>query len=145
MSIDRTRTKELGPWLAGAKLFWPSAAVILAALVVCLRPHTAEPVIRLTGGVLQLMGIGTVVWGISETRALFGRPSLASKVKAYLLRFPLWRRKQVISVGVGEIISAADTVSAQGWVAPPVNGTTEARIDVLEAQMVMTRERMDQS
>jgi hypothetical protein len=74
--------------------------VIVVALVVSLRPHTPESVIRLTGLVLQVLGIGTVIWGISETRALFGRPSFAAKTKSWLGRFPLMRRSIVVGGGI---------------------------------------------
>jgi hypothetical protein len=65
------RLKALYSWVAEARYFFLCEAVIVAALGVALRPHTNEPVIRLTGGVLQLLGIGTVILGIRDTRALF--------------------------------------------------------------------------
>jgi hypothetical protein len=148
MPIDRVRIKELGPWLAEPKPFWVGAGVIVGAIVVDwivigICPRIAEPTIRMTGGALQLFGIGTVAWGISETRRLFGYQPLVSVVKEYLRRFPLVRRRQVINVGVGEIVGAADRVSASGWIAPPVSGSIETRVEVLEKQVVMLRERAD--
>ena len=89
MVITFSRLKTVWAWLAEAWHVWLAVVVIGFALVVSLRPNTPEPVIRLTGLVLQLLGIATVIWGISETRALFGHPSLRSKAKAWLGRFPL--------------------------------------------------------
>ena len=60
----------------------------IALLVVIIFP--TESCIRITGMVLQLCGVGSVVWGISETRELFGEPSifgiLKSKIKSILKR-----------------------------------------------------------
>ena len=89
MAINASRLKAVWPGLFEARYAWLSATVICVALVISLRPHMTESVIRLTGLVLQLLGISTVIWGISETRALFGHPSFASKAKAWLSRFPL--------------------------------------------------------
>lgn len=69
MPINPSRFKAIWPWLAEARYVWLSTAVICVALIISLRPHTTEPVIRLTGLLLQLLGIGSVIWGISETRA----------------------------------------------------------------------------
>src|SRR5206468_10208665 len=96
MPINAFRLRAVWPWLVEARHAWLAAAVICVALVISLRPHTTEPVIRLTGLVLQLLGICTVIWGISETRALFGHASLRSKARAWLGRFPVFRRDIVV-------------------------------------------------
>jgi hypothetical protein len=79
MPINASRLKAVWLWLVEARHAWLAGAVICAALFISFRPHTTESVIRLTGLILQLLGIGTVIWGISETRALFGHASLASR------------------------------------------------------------------
>jgi hypothetical protein len=88
--INRSRLKAVWLWLAEARHAWLATAVICVAFVVSLRPHTTEPIIRIRDLCLQLLGIGTVLWGISETRALFGHLSFTSKAKAWLGRFPLY-------------------------------------------------------
>lgn len=95
------RLKAIGPWFWEMKYLWLALVVIIVALVVALRPYTSEPVIRLTGLVLQILGIGTVAWGISETRALFGHPSLVGKCRKWLARFPLRRQNRIV-VATGE-------------------------------------------
>jgi hypothetical protein len=65
-----------------------------------------ERAFRITGLVLQLCGISSIIWGISETRALFGHASLAAKIKAWFQRFPLHRRR-VVFAAVGESLAAA--------------------------------------
>jgi len=110
-------------------------AVVVDWIAIGICPRVAEPTIRWTGGALQLFGIGTVAWGISVTRELFGYQPFLSVVKEYLLRFPLIRRRQAISVGVGETMEAADRISATRWVAPSASATMEARVEVLEGQV----------
>ena len=72
MPVNATRLRAIWPWLLEARYAWIALGVIVAALVITFRPHTPEHVIRLTGLVLQLFGVSTIIWGISETRALFG-------------------------------------------------------------------------
>src|SRR5687767_2905175 len=107
MNLTSVRLRAVWPWLTAARHTWLAVGVTAVALVVSLRPGTSEPVIRLTGLILQLLGIATVIWSISETRALFGHPSIASKVRAYLGRFPLFRRSAVAS---GSAVAAATAI-----------------------------------
>ena len=101
--------------------------------------------IRLTGLVLQLLGIGTVIWGISETRALFGHPSFASKARAWLSRFLLLRRNVVVAVG--GISSSASTVKgrAYGTHGLGANPTIEDRFEALEKNVNSIHERISQT
>ena len=128
MIINRFRLKALWPWLVEARHAWLAATVICVALVVALRPHTAEPVIRLTGLCLQLLGIGTVIWGISETRALFGHPSFASRARAWLGRFPLLRRDAVVAVSGVALSAAVGKVRAQVIHGPGPNPSIQTRL-----------------
>lgn len=143
MNISRLRA--VWPWLGEARYAWLSLAVIGVALVIALRPHTTEPVIRLTGLVLQLLGIGTVIWGISETRALFGHPSFASKTKAWLGRFPLLRRDGVVAVGDLSLSLAAVKGRGHQMHGPGGNPTIESRLDALEKNVIAAHERITQT
>lgn len=141
MSINSMRALRL--WLAEARYTWISIGVILLALVISLRPNTPEHIIRLTGLVLQVLGIGTVIWGISETRALFGHPSFASKAKLWLKRFPLLRRNIIhatTGVALASATCKARAHSTHGPTGP--NPTIEARIESLERNIVLIHERI---
>lgn len=144
MPINASRLKAVWPWLAEARYAGLSAVVICVALVISLRPHTAEPVIRLTGLVLQLLGIGTVIWGISETRALFGHPSFASKAKSWLSRFPLLRRNIVLTAS-GAVFSAAFGKARGYETHGPANPSIEARVEALEKNVTSIHERISQT
>jgi len=142
MSNSVSRVKRLWLWLIEARYAWLALGVIAFALIVYLRPQTPEPVIRLTGLVLQLLGIGTVIWGISKTRALFGHPSFSVKVKSWFERFPL-RRKSPVQATVAAILSDA-TLNARGYVmqGPGPNSTVETRLNALEENISSIHERI---
>lgn len=142
MPINISRLKNIWPWVAEARYAWLSAGVILAALIVSLRPNTPEPVIRLTGLVLQLLGIATVIWGISETRAFFGHPSFANKTKLWLTRFPLLRQNIVIAAGSASLALLTAKARAHSTHSSGQNPTIEARIESLERNIVLIHERI---
>ena len=145
MPINASRFKAIWPWLAEARYAWLSTAVICVALIISLRPHTTEPVIRLTGLLLQLFGIGSVIWGISETRALFGHPSFSSKAKAWLSRFPLLRRKVVLAADSGTHLIVGGKATAYMTHGAGTNPTIEARLDALEKNVTSIHERISQT
>jgi hypothetical protein len=140
--VNITRVKALLPWLAEARYVWLALLVSIAALVIALRPGTTEPFIRLTGLALQIMGIGTVAWGISETRALYGHKPLFALARGWVKRFPLRRRNIVL--GAAGSASAASTVRARGHVThgTPPNPTVNDRLDALEKNIGAMHERI---
>lgn len=142
MPINISRIKAIWPWLVEARYAWLSAGVILVALIISLRPNTPEPVIRLTGLVLQILGIATVIWGISETRAFFGHPSFAAKTKSWLTRFPLFRRDTVIAVGSASPSLIGGKARVHSTHNPGTNPTIEDRIASLERNITLIHERI---
>jgi hypothetical protein len=142
MPINISRLNNLCHWLAEARYAWLSAGVILIALIISLRPNTPEPVIRLTGLFLQVLGIATVIWGISETRAFFGHPTFAAKTKSWLTRFPLLRRNTVISVGTASLALLTSKVRAHSIHNLGPNPNIEARIESLERNIVLIHDRI---
>ena len=124
---------------------WLCAAVICDALVISLRPNTTEPVIRLTGLVLQLFGVATVIWGISKTREDFGLPSLASKTKEYLSKFSLLRRSCMAEIKCASAQVSAGKLRAYEKHVPGENSTSETRLEALEKNISLIHERITQT
>lgn len=122
--------------------FWLCASVCAAAIAVVLRQGGAEPVVRLVGLVLQLLGIVTVVWGIVETREFFGMQSPLKLLLQWLSRFPL--RRRTIAVAVGEAVEASDALSARGHTSWPIDPTAllEQRVSALERNLSLVQERI---
>lgn len=145
MPINTSQIKAIWPWLAEAKYAWLSALVICIALGISLRPQTTEPIIRLTGLVLQLLGIGTVIWGISETRALFGHPSIKSKAKSWLIRFPLLHRNIVMSASCVSSSSSFGKARGYGIQGAGENPTIETRVEALEKNVTSIHKRISET
>lgn len=145
MLINAFRLKAIWSWLVEARYAFLSLVVIIVALVISLRPHTTEPLIRLTGLVLQLLGIGTVIWGISATRALFGYPSFASKARAWLSKFPLLRSNVELLASSVTTSVFGDKARAYVKKGAGVNPTIEARIEALEKNVTLIHERISET
>lgn len=140
MKLDRA--KALAIWMADGKYVWTAVGVNVIALVVALRPGTGEPVIRLTGLVLQLLGIASVIWGISETRALFGHASISTKVTAWFERNPLRKRAIVLRASGASISVALGSVRGYVTHAQGPNATVDARLDALEKDVTSIHDRI---
>jgi hypothetical protein len=93
---------------------------------------------------LQILGISTVAWGISETRAVFGHASLASKTKTWLGRFPLLRRTHVLTAA-GIASGAAFGKARIFGTHNPTAQTIEARVEALEKNVVAIQDRITQT
>jgi len=65
--------------------------IVLAVAIIYACGFT-ESAFRITGGALQAMGLGTVIWGITETRKQFGHTPTLKLAVSWLRRFPLIRR-----------------------------------------------------
>jgi hypothetical protein len=129
-------------WLASPHHVWLCLTVTLAALIISFRPNTSEPTIRLTGLVLQLLGVLTVAWGISETRAMFGRPSILSKVKAWLSEAPFLKSQH--GSGTARASVGGLTVKARGYATHGAgeNPTIESRLLALEENLGIVHQRI---
>jgi len=91
------------------------------------------------------LGIGTVIWGISETRALFGHASLTSKARAWLGRFPLLRRNVVVAAGDAVLAAAVGKGRAHVTYGPGANPTIESRLEALEKNVTSIHEHISQT
>ena len=134
--------KALGPWLTEGKYIWIGLAPILIALLILLYVGTSERAIRITGLVLQLLGVATIIWGIQETRRLFGHVTLTTKVKGWFQRFPLLRRNVVVAVGGASAVAATDKVRAFATHGAGPNPTVDARLNALERNIALIHERI---
>ena len=84
--------KRLWLWFKELSHFWLSLVVLLPLISYAFLPTLEETRLRIAGLVLQLCGIGTVARGISQTRQLFGHPSIVESSLQWLRRFPSFRR-----------------------------------------------------
>ncbi len=152
--LSYIKIKALWVWVIEARFVFLTFGVIVVALVVALHPciqeqviritfiDTQEGVIRLTGLILQLLGIYTIIWGINETRALFGHPSFMAKAKSLLGRFPLFKKDIVVGATGQSIGVAHGKMKAQATQGPGPNPTLETRVDAIEKNVTLIHERI---
>lgn len=138
--------KRLANWVATAAtadMLWLTVGVNAVAVLVALRPGTTEPMVRWTGLVVQWLGIGTVIWGIRQTRQLFNHPSLLTSGTAWLKSFPRFRRDVVVNA-TGLSVGAA-TMRARAYVTsnPPPMAGIEERVASLERNIRQLNGRID--
>ena len=137
------RLKALGPWLAEMWHVWLALAVTGIALAVSLRPPVQEPTVRLTGLVLQVLGIGTVAWGISETRRLYGHKPLFTVAANWVKRFPLFNRTYVGRVANAESATAADSVRGYMTHGTPQGASVEEQLEAVRKNIHALHSRID--
>jgi len=130
-------------WLMEEWVVWLTIAVLLAAVVVAFWPEMTEPRVRITGWALELFGLGTVAWGIRETRRQFGRPDIFANFRAWWARRPKLRHHVAAGAmhGSGGAIASATGYLSHGT---PPNPTLEDRIVALEANLQGVNEHVDQ-
>ncbi len=117
--------------------------MVALALAFTLRRGVTEQEVRFTGLLLQILGIGTVAWGIRETRALFGRPTLFAQFRAWLRRFPVYGGR-VVSASAS-ITMPRISVNARGHAGASAgpDASADARIEALEKNVRLLNERID--
>ncbi|WP_273527059.1 hypothetical protein [Pseudomonas sp.] len=136
--------KAIWGWVKQANHFWRAISVaILSIVYISLYPD--EQSIRLTGLVLQILGILTVAWGIKETREIFGHPSLITKSIQWFNNFPPYGGK-VITVSVHGSLGGL-TGSARGYTSTPIdkNSSIEDRLAAIESNLNHINERISQT
>jgi len=135
-----TWLKRLAGWLARivgwaqeANRVWFAMLAPPAVFMVCWATLPSwEPRIRITGLLLQLMGIATVAFGLRETRKLFRRPSLADIVRKWLKRFPKFTVETRVIVGTGKLTVGGAAATAFGTVSPLPTASLEEKVAALE-------------
>ena len=132
-------TRSLGRWLWEARLAWLAVGTLLAAALV-IADNPAEPRIRVMGLVLQILGIGTVAWGIRTTRKLFGRPGIVVLMRRWLANFPRYGGR---TISVGATMAATSAVRGRGFITTrAADDSVEARLDALEKNVEHVNDRI---
>ena len=139
----RSWFRRFATWLAEARLSWLGLAVVGMGLCVSLSLDLPEPYIRLTGLALQLLGLLTVLYGISKTRQLFNLPTVRGSVISWLKRFPPFRLKGVTGrmIGLAGEVNAAGRVKVRLSVGP--DSPLESRVRALESNFRLLDETVE--
>jgi hypothetical protein len=131
-------------WLAEPRPLWLALLVLVPALCVSLRPGATDLQIRLTGMVLQWLGIGTVAHGVHQTRKLFGRPSLVDSLRQWFSRFPRWRRPVTVEIGAGALGLGGLSARLHVWSNVDPAAPVEVQLNALKQNAERMNERLNQ-
>lgn len=131
-------------WIAEPRPFWLCTFVVVASVALVLFGGVSEPKTRIIGLLLQLCGIGTVVWGLRQTRKLFGRPGFFENLVEWLKRFPKYKPRAVSIEGNITLPRIQLAGSAHGWQSAAPEASIERRLAVVETNLLDLNQRLVQ-
>ena len=116
-----------------APYYWWAVAVVVVSVVATWLCGWSEKAFRLTGMLLQLCGVLTVVWGLLKTRADFGLPAVGSQFGSWFKTFPRWNPPPIVLSpgGIDLVVSGGGHLTTTS--APSANQTVEGRLAHLES------------
>jgi hypothetical protein len=139
-------------WLASEfRMVWLALLVVVLSLVIVYWLGASEFQIRFSGLVLQWFGLGTVVYGIRETRKLFEHPSFMQLLSEKMSRIPRWQLHK-IAIGDGVSVLGGAAVCSRGYVwnnvdpAAPIQEQVDAlknNVESLKRQLTHVHGEMD--
>jgi len=137
--------KSIFQWLVEWKYFCLGLLVVAVPVFFGLRYGADEATIRITGMVLQLLGIGTVAWGIHTTRKEFGHPSIFAVWHQRLSRFPSFGKRVVTGTAHITLPGMTGTGRSHPSVSAGPEATIEARVQALEENLQIVHDRVRQT
>ncbi len=91
----------------------------------------SEASVRISGYVLQLIGMIFAIRGLLGVRKHFGQPLLRRLIINWFKRFPKWKRNVVIDAGSAHVTIAGMKARAEVWMTDNPNKPIEQRIDAI--------------
>lgn len=120
-------------WLARAELGILAIGIILAILVMIHILGPTENRVKCAGLLLQVLGLGVTLYGISSTKKLFNQPTLLQAGLNWVREFPLPRKGKIIHASA--LASASIVISGAHLTVlhiPPPDASLEDRIEAIE-------------
>ena len=137
--------KSIFHWLVEWRYFCLGLLVVAVPVFFGLRYGADEATIRITGMVLQLLGIGTVAWGIHTTRKEFGHPSIFTLWHQRLSRFPFFCNRVVTITSDIKLPAMTGTGRGHASVSGGPEATIEARVQALEENLQIVHDRVSKT
>lgn len=129
-------------WLMRAWLAMFTALVVLVAITASFCYWQTEPSVRISGLLLQILGIATAAIGIRDTRRMFGRPSFLEQLRTWFKASPRLK-PGTISVSGSANVSVSGFCKAYIWHGAGENPTVESRLSAAEANLGELLNRAD--
>ena len=120
---------DLWNWLAEGKIVFMGAVVIISAILLGLYTFCSETSIRLSGYVLQFLGMIFAIRGLLGVRVHFGQPPLWQIFVHWLKRFPQWKKISVIDVKPGFVSAGGLTGKVEVWAPDKPELPLEKRVE----------------
>ena len=142
------RLSQLRNVLAEAWPTWLALVGVAGAVGVSwLLAPTWESRVQVAGMFLQLLGLSTVAFGLSQMRRLFGRPSVAEKLAGWSRRFvSVFSRQPAVhahlNVQAGAITLSGGKVRLRHGVS--ADAPIDRRVNVLEEHLRLLQEQVDE-
>jgi hypothetical protein len=131
-------------WLAEPIRFWVFVlCTAVVATIAWVLADSWEQGFRFAGLFYQWLGIGTVAYGLHQTRKIFQRPTILALVGEWLSQFPPWKKDTRIVVGTGHLKLSGGTVRARGQINPAPGTPLEDRVRFLEDEVGRLRDASD--
>lgn len=121
-------------WLMRARLPMFTAFVVILALAASLHYWQTEPSVRISGLLLQILGIAAAAIGIRDTRRMFGKPSFLEQLRTWFKTVPELKPRTIsISASGTSSVSASAKIHLRRGAG--ANPTLESRLSAVEANL----------
>jgi hypothetical protein len=142
MNIRRlyTYSKEIYSWAIEPQLAFLCFSILILAVLTSFYTWPSERTIRISGYVLQFLGMLFAIRGILKIRAYFGHPTLKILLIAWIQRFPKWKRDIIISAGDVKIGTIGLDARIEIWAPDIPNDVLEKRLEAVLLNLNSLRE-----
>lgn len=131
-------------WLMRARLPIFTALIIILVLITLLYHWQTEPAVRLSGLLLQVLGITAAAIGIRDTRRMFGKPSFLKQVRNWFRIVP-GLRPRTTSGSASAAVPISVSAKGNEWRGAGDDPTLESRLSAAESNLEKLRKRIDAS
>ncbi len=121
--------KETFIWLWDGKIYLFGILVIGLSIYSCIFISTSEPSIRITGYLLQMLGMASAIKGLLSIRQYFQLKTYPKIFSDWFSKHPKWKKHLVINVGTSEITFAGMRARAEVWTPDHLDYPIEKRIE----------------
>ncbi len=137
--------RSVSRWLVEWRYFCLGLLVVAVPIWLAIRYGADEATIRIMGLILQLLGIGTVIWDINSTRKEFGHPGAFKVWHRRLRSFPLFGNQAGTATGHATLPAMISSGRAHQTVSAGPEAKSEERLQALEENLRLVHERISHS
>ncbi|UZJ44991.1 hypothetical protein OOT55_02745 [Marinimicrobium sp. C6131] len=118
--------------------------ILVVAFLLEIAVWQSEASIRISGFVLQLIGMLLAIRGLLLIRAHFRQPLLRDLLIKWIKRFPNWKGRVVRGAGVAAAMNATGTADLTAWTPDNPEHSLEKRVDAIVENLSRLRESQSQ-